>query len=332
MPNRTLGRGSAALEVSALGLGCMGISEFYGTVDESVGERTVAAALDAGITMLDTADVYGPFRNEELVGRVVAKRRDNVVLATKCGLRHTDSGFQIDGTPEYVKKAAEGSLRRLGVDHIDLYYQHRPDPKVPIEDTVGAMAELVAEGKVRHVGLSEPGPGTLARAHATHPITAIQTEWSLWSRDIEDEVLPVARERGIGVVAYCPLGRGFLTGAFRSVDHLEASDLRRVHPRFQGENLARNLVLLETLEEIAGARGATTAQIALAWLLARGEDVVPIFGTTRAEHLRQNLEASHLVLSAEELRQIDERIPPGSAAGPRTGPGAAHMETPEKVH
>jgi len=310
------------LIVSAQGLGCMGMSEFYGTGDEGESIATIHRALDLGVTLLDTADMYGPFTNEELVGRAVSGRRDEVVLATKFGNERAPDGTRIgiNGRPEYVRSACDASLRRLGVDHIDLYYQHRVDPDTPIEDTVGAMAELVSAGKVRHLGLSEAAPGTIRRAHAVHPITALQTEWSLWTRDPEtDGVLETVRELGIGFVAYSPLGRGFLSGAYRTLDDLDTDDFRRHNPRFQGENFGKNLQLVERVEEMAATKGVTAAQLALAWVLAQGDDVVPIPGTKRRTNLEENVAADDISLTPEELRRIDEVLPVGAAAGDRYG-------------
>lgn len=321
MEKRTLS--SQGLEVSALGLGCMGMSDFYGGRDEAESIDTIHRALELGVNFLDTADMYGPFTNEELVGRAIRDRRDQVVVATKFGnVRAPDGRFlRIDGSPEYVRQACNASLRRLGVDHIDLYYQHRVDPDVPIEETVGAMAELVRTGKVRYLGLSEAASSTIRRAHATHPITALQTEYSLWSRDPEDEILPTVRELGIGFVAYSPLGRGFLTGRFQTIEDLPADDYRRTSPRFQGDNFQKNLELVQRIEEIARERGVTPSQLALAWLLHQGEDVVPIPGTKRIRYLEENIEAAAIQLSAEELRRIEEVAPRGVAAGMRY-PGA----------
>jgi len=316
---RTLGHD---LIVSAQGLGCMGMSEFYGTGDEEESIATIHRALDLGVTLLDTADMYGPFTNEELVGRAVSGRRDEVVLATKFGNERAPDGTRvgINGRPEYVRSACDASLRRLGVDHIDLYYQHRVDPDTPIEDTVGAMAELVSAGKVRHLGLSEAAPGTIRRAHTVHPITALQTEWSLWTRDPEtDGVLETVRELGIGFVAYSPLGRGFLSGAYRTLDDLDADDFRRHNPRFQGENFEKNLQLVERVKEMAATKGVTAAQLALAWVLAQGDDVVPIPGTKRRTNLEENVSADDIILTPEELRHIDEVLPVGAAAGDRYG-------------
>jgi len=319
MRTRTLGQG---LTVSAQGLGCMGMSEFYGPGDEAESLATIHRALDLGVTLLDTADMYGPFTNEELVGRAVARRRDEVVLATKFGNERAPDGTRIgvNGRPEYVRSACDASLRRLGVDHIDLYYQHRVDPDTPIEDTVGAMAELVAAGKVRHLGLSEAAPATIRRAQAVHPITALQTEWSLWTRDPEtDGVLETVRRLGIGFVAYSPLGRGFLSGAFRSLEDLAEDDFRRHNPRFQGENFQKNLGLVERVQQIAAGKEVSAAQLALAWVLAQGDDVVPIPGTKRRRNLEENVAADDIRLTPEELEQIDEVLPVGAAAGDRYG-------------
>jgi len=317
MISRTLG--NQHISVSALGLGCMGMSDFYAPDDEEESVATIHRALDLGVNFLDTADVYGPFKNEELVGRAIASRRDEVVLATKFGNVRTEDGTWkgINGRPEYVRQACDASLRRLNVDHIDLYYQHRVDPNTPVEDTVGAMAELVQAGKVRFLGLSEAAPETIARAHATHPITALQTEYSLWTRDPEQHVLETCRELGIGFVAYSPLGRGFLTARFKKADDMAANDYRRNHPRFEGENLKHNLELANSVETIAREKGCTPAQLALAWVLARGEHIVPIPGTTKRDHLVQNLEALEIELTSDDLRRIDEAFPLGSAAGPR---------------
>jgi aryl-alcohol dehydrogenase-like predicted oxidoreductase len=312
--------GSQGLEVSAEGLGCMGMSEFYGPTDETEAIATIHRALDLGIDFLDTADMYGPFTNERLVGRALAGRRDEVVLATKFGNERREDGswVRVNGRPEYVRAACEASLSRLGVEHIDLYYQHRVDKTVPIEETVGAMAALVSEGKVRYLGLSEAAPATVRRAHAVHPITALQTEYSLWTRDPEEEILPTVRELGIGFVAYSPLGRGFLAGRFRGPDDLgDEGDFRRRHPRFQDDNLARNLELLGRLEEIARDKSVTPAQLALAWVLHRGADVVPIPGTKKRRYLEENAAAAAIALSDEELARLDEALPPGVTAGPR---------------
>jgi aryl-alcohol dehydrogenase-like predicted oxidoreductase len=311
--------GSEGLEVSAQGLGCMGMSEFYGRSDEREAISTIHRALELGITFLDTADIYGPYTNEQLVGRAIQGRRDEVVLATKFGIVRTDDpryrGF--DGRPEYVRTACEASLARLGVETIDLYYQHRVDQRTPIEETVGALAELVREGKVRYVGLSEAAPETIRRAHAVHPITALQSEYSLWSRDPEDEVLPTLRELGIGLVAYSPLGRGFLTGRFRSLDDLDEDDFRRGSPRFQGDNFARNLALVDRVRELAAEKGVTPGQLALAWVLTRGDDVVPIPGTKHVAYLEENAAAAAIELTEDELARIDEVAPRGAAAGER---------------
>jgi len=311
--------GSNGPEVSAEGLGCMGMSEFYGSADEAEAKAVIQRALDLGVTFLDTADMYGPFTNERLVGAAIADRRDEVVLATKFGNVRGENGERlgIRGDAAYVRQCCEDSLRRLGVERIDLYYQHRVDPQVPIEETVGAMAELVEQGKVAHLGLSEAAPETIRRAHATHPIAALQTEYSLWSRDPEDEILPTVRELGIGFVAYSPLGRGFLTGRFRSVDDLAEDDFRRVSPRFEGENFERNLELVERVEEIATEKGVAAGQLALAWVLAQGEDVVPIPGTKHVQYLEQNVAAAEIELGDEDLRRIDEVAPAGAAAGAR---------------
>ncbi|WP_114952675.1 aldo/keto reductase [Sphingosinicella terrae] len=317
MERRRLGRDGP--EVSAIGLGCMGMSEFYGSGDEAESIATIRHALDAGIDFLDTADMYGVGRNETLVGKAISGRRGEVFLATKFGnVRGEDGSFRgVCGRPDYVRSACEASLQRLGVETIDLYYQHRVDPDVPIEDTVGAMAELVGEGKVRFLGLSEAAPATIRRAHAVHPIAALQTEYSLWSRDPEAEVLPTVRELGIAFVAYSPLGRGFLTGRFRSAADFPEDDYRRFHPRFQGANFDRNIALVGEIETMAQDKGCTPAQLALAWVLAQGEDIVPIPGTKRIRFLDENLGALSLRLSADELARIDRILPPGAAAGPR---------------
>lgn len=317
---RTLGSGSAALEVSAEGLGCMGMSEFYGTGDEQESIAVIHAALDAGVDFLDTADMYGPFTNEKLVGRAIASRRDEVVLATKFGNERREDGTRVgvNGHPDYVRQACDASLMRLGVDHVDLYYQHRVDPSVPVEETWGALAELVAAGKVRHLGISEAASATIRRAHQVHPLTAVQTEWSLWSRDVEDDgVLATVRELGIGFVAYSPLGRGFLSGTIRNVDDLDENDFRRHSPRFQGENFQKNLELLDHVRQIAAEKDVTTSQLALAWVLAQGEDVVPIPGTKRRQYLDENIGALDIQLSDDDLSKLDAAVPVGSSAGDR---------------
>ena len=310
--------GNQGLEVSALGLGCMGMSEFYGTTDEGEATATIHRALELGIDFLDTADMYGRGTNERLVGRAIADRRDRVVLATKFGnVRSDDGSREVRGDPEYVRKACDASLGRLGLDHVDLYYQHRVDFRVPIEETVGAMAELVEAGKVRYLGLSEAAPDTIRRAHATHPISALQSEYSLWTRDPEDGALQTCRELGIGFVAYSPLGRGFLTGRIRSPEDLEEGDFRRNNPRFQDENFRRNLDLVARVESIAEEKGRTAAQIALAWVLARGGDVVPIPGTKRRRYVEENAEAFDVELTEEELERLEQAFPKGVAAGER---------------
>jgi len=320
MQTRTLGRDGPV--VSALGLGCMGMSAFYGgRGDDAAAIAVIHRALERGVTLLDTADMYGPHTNEVLVGRAIAGRRGQVVLATKFGVRLDPSDPQaggVDGRPEYVQAACEASLKRLGVEHIDLYYQHRVDPQVPIEDTVGAMARLVEQGKVRWLGLSEAAPETIRRAHAVHPLTALQTEYSLWSREPEDNgVLATVRELGIGFVPYSPLGRGFLTGAIRTPADFDADDYRRHSPRFQGDNFARNLALVEQVRALAAARGVTAGQLALAWVLARGEDLVPIPGTKRLAYLEENLGVVDIVLDAADLARIEAVFPPAAAAGAR---------------
>jgi aryl-alcohol dehydrogenase-like predicted oxidoreductase len=320
METRALG--TQGLEVSAEGLGCMGMSEFYGEGDDAESTATIHLALDMGVNLLDTSDIYGPHTNEVLVGQAIAERRDEVVLATKFGIvRDLENPRRrgVNGRPEYVHGSCDASLRRLATDHIDLYYQHRVDPEVPIEETVGAMAELVEAGKVRFLGLSEAGPETIRRAHAVHPISALQSEYSLWSRDIEDEVLPTIRELGIGLVAYSPLGRGFLTGAITSPDDFAADDFRRQSPRFQGENFQRNLDLVARVQELAREHNCTPGQLALAWVLHRGKDTVPIPGTKRRRYLEENVEATEVRLSDEDIERIDEVAPAGVAAGERYG-------------
>jgi aryl-alcohol dehydrogenase-like predicted oxidoreductase len=314
---RRLGRDGP--EVSAIGLGCMGMSEFYVGGSEAESIATIHRALDRGVTFLDTADMYGWGKNEELVGRAIADRRDEVFLATKFGNVRGPNGefLGVRGDPQYVRSACEASLERLNVETIDLYYQHRVDTKVPIEDTVGEMARLKEEGKIRFLGLSEAAPQTIRKAHATHPITAVQTELSLWSRDAEAEVLPTVRELGIGYVAYSPLGRGFLTGQFKSPDDFPEGDFRKNHPRFQGENFTRNLDLVREVEKMAEEKGCTAAQLALAWVLAQGEDIVPIPGTKHVKYLDQNIDALKVHLSDADLRRLDAILPPGAAAGER---------------
>jgi aryl-alcohol dehydrogenase-like predicted oxidoreductase len=317
MQERTLGR--QGLTVSALGLGCMGMSDFYAGRDDAESTATLERALDLGITFFDTSDMYGPHKNEELVGRFLRGRRERVVLATKFGImRGADGGWLgVNGRPEYVRQACDASLKRLGVDHIDLYYQHRVDPNVPIEDTIGAMADLVREGKVRYLGMSEAAPATIRRAHAAHPISALQTEYSLWTRDVEDAILPTLRELGIGFVPYSPLGRGFLTGRFRSIDDLPADDVRRSHPRFQGDNFEKNLRLVDRIHDLAREKGCTPTQLALAWVIAQGDDMVPIPGTKRRTYLEENVGAMRVRLSADDLRRIGEAAPKGATAGER---------------
>lgn len=320
MEQRALGR--TGLTVSAMGLGCMGMSDFYGSDrEEAASIATIHRAIDLGVTFLDTADIYGPFTNEQLVGRAIADRRGRVTIATKFGNVRTEDGTFLgqNSKPEYVRSACDASLKRLGIDTIDLYYQHRVDATVPIEDTVGAMAELVRAGKVRYIGLSEAGPDTIRRAHKVHPITALQTEYSLWTRDPEAEILPVCRELGIGFVAYSPLGRGFLTGRYRSIDDLDADDWRRNNPRFQGDNFSKNLDLVSHVEALAKAKGCTPAQLALGWVMRQGKDIVPIPGSRRVERVEENARAVDIknALSEDDMRDIDELFPLGAAAGTR---------------
>jgi len=317
MQQRTLG--TQGLVVSALGLGCMGMSDFYAGRDEAESMATLERALELGITFFDTADVYGPHTNEELLGRFLRGRRDRVVLATKFGnVRDAGGAWRgVNGRPEYVRQACDASLKRLDVDYIDLYYQHRVDATVPIEDTIGAMADLVREGKVRYLGMSEAAPATIRRAHAVHPISALQTEYSLWTRDPEDEILPAIRELGISLVPYSPLGRGFLTGRFASARDLPEDDARRGHPRFQGENFTKNLELVNRINDIARAKGCSAGQLALAWVMAQGDDIVPIPGTKRRTYLEENVGAARVDLSADDLRRIDEAAPRGVTAGDR---------------
>jgi len=317
MQQRKLGR--QGLAVSAIGLGCMGMSEFYGPTDDRESIATIHRALERGVNFIDTADMYGPFKNEELVGRAIADRRDRVTLATKFGNQRNPDGswIRINGTPEYVRSACDASLRRLGVEYVDLYYQHRVDATVPIEETVGAMVELVRQGKVRYLGLSEAAPATIRRAHAVHPISALQTEFSLWTRDCEEEILPTVRELGIGFVAYSPLGRGFLSGRVKRPEDLAPDDFRRRHPRFQGENLRKNLAIVDRVEAMAHEKGVTPAQLALAWVMAKGEYIVPIPGTKRRSYLEENLAAAAVSLSASDIARLDQAIPPGITAGAR---------------
>ena len=319
MEKRTLGQG---LEVSAMGLGCMGMSDFYGGRDDVEATATIHRALEMGITLFDTADMYGGGRNEELLGHAIRGRRDQVVIATKFGnVRNPDGTFKgVNGKPEYVRQCCEASLRRLGVDVIDLYYQHRVDPETPIEETVGAMSALVREGKVRWLGLSEAAMATLRRAHAVHPIVALQTEYSLWSRDPEEEILPTVRELGIGFVPYSPLGRGFLTGQIKRIEDLETDDYRRGSPRFQGENFRKNLDLVEEINAIAAEKRCAPSQLALAWVLAQGKDIVPIPGTKRRKYLEENVGALAVELTPADLARIDRAFPRGAASGERYAP------------
>lgn len=317
MEQRKLGK--QGLVVSAMGLGCMGMSEFYGASNEQESISVIHRALELGVNFLDTADMYGPFTNEKLVGKAIAGKRDKFIVATKFGnVRGEDGSWKgISGKPDYVRQACDASLKRLGLDVIDLYYQHRVDPTVPIEDTVGAMAELVKQGKVRYLGLSEAAAATIRRAHKVHPISALQTEYSLWTRDPEDEILPTVRELGIGFVAYSPLGRGFLTGRYRRYEDLEANDYRRNNPRFQGENFQKNLQVVDKVNELAQRKSATPSQLALAWVMAQGQDIVPIPGTKHVKYLEQNAAAASVKLTADELKQIDAIAPKGFTAGTR---------------
>jgi aryl-alcohol dehydrogenase-like predicted oxidoreductase len=325
MNNRTLGRDG--LTVSALGLGCMGMSEFYGPTDDAESIATIHRALDLGITLLDTSDAYGPYLNEQLVGTAIADRRDQAVVATKFGVVRDEGERRIDNTPQYAARACDASLRRLAIDHIDLYVLHRRNPDVPIEETVGGMAELVDQGKVRYLGLSEVSAETLRAACAVHPIAALQSEWSLWTRGIEEEIVPTARDLGVGIVPYSPVGRGFLTGRYASVDDLADTDFRRYQPRFQGDNLKANVRLVERVRELAEDVGCTPVQLALAWLLHQGPDVVPIPGTKHAHYVEENAEATDISLSAHHLEALDDAMPAGAAAGDRYTPeGMAAVE------
>lgn len=318
MKRRTLGTGNHALDVSALGLGCMGMSFAYSPVEDEQGIKTIHRAIELGVTLLDTADIYGPETNEKLVGKAIADRRDKVQLATKFGVAYKKEEREVDGRPEYVSQSCDNSLTRLGTDHIDLYYMHRMDPEVPIEETVGAMAELVAAGKIRHIGLSEAAPETIRRAHATHTLTAVQTEYSLWTRDVETNgSLAVIRELGIGLVSYSPLGRGFLTGQIKSPDDLDEDDWRRTNPRFRGKNFQKNLELVKEVEHLAADRKVTAAQLALSWVLRQGEDIVPIPGTTKPQRVEENAAAVDVELSDADIEHLREAFPTDAAAGTR---------------